>query len=950
MEAKTEHKNAIPFIILNKNKTFEISKEAELYLNTLEGKKLGIVSIAGKYRTGKSYFLNKLIQRKKEKAGFEVGPTINSCTKGIWIWPETFKSENPDEEDLEVLVLDTEGFGGINENANHDNRIFIFSLLLSSMFIYNSIGSIDENALQTLSLIVNLAKNIQLGESKKGGENARGISESLVSDLSHDISILAKQTNASMLQDQTEEAIVDNFPYFLWIIRDFCLELKDAFGNPITSKLYFENALKSVGQNSNHATDGKNKIRSQIKHFFRNRDCVTMVRPVEKETDLQNLDNLEDSRLRPEFNLQIKKTRKMILMKTCAKKIKGTCLDGPKFFQLAQAYVRSINSGSAPNIENAWNYILLFENEKKLRNIYQKVRAIKSKVRNGAEVDLLLEEVFAEFQNDKIGSGEDLEEVKNKLETEIRGELEHEVNRFAETLKRTVKAKIEESLESIKRSILESDKFDVSQIEQLIDKKIHSIVERFKDQSSESEIRVLANKFFGKGKSDLLQLALKQMENEKIREKKDLEFKKLDAEKKLNDLNESVGLKIKEISKKNEVEQEQNLLLTRENQKLLMRIEQMKEEKEKVTSKLKTKELELVNFESERNENKEQEYIELQTNFEELNVKMQEVQSNGQKESVLLNGKIKYFETSIQNLKISLSAKDQEMVELKELNVEQKELIDELKTKVKTQKSMIPEGHVLIEKTKYSEMRESNTGYEDLKENYEKIIREIIEERNMIQNQFEFLKENFELEKNKNFKLLNEIHDHVLRNRVGKTGNQGEILKEENSNKENKECLSCGNKVKTRLKNEMQFKMDEENESECSKNEELSENLELSVGNVVVIKNENDENMGMQKSQVLYCVDVKTDSKSWSVQKKFRDFFDLSIKLQRVLKRVELPPSCKEMWDFVRDIWGMAGSKSFPLENRKLIIEKVIRDLAGLSVIRNHQVFQDFLKEDVFKD
>ena len=777
MEAKTEHKNAIPFIILNKNKTFEISKEAELYLNTLEGKKLGIVSIAGKYRTGKSYFLNKLIQRKKEKAGFEVGPTINSCTKGIWIWPETFKSENPDEEDLEVLVLDTEGFGGINENANHDNRIFIFSLLLSSMFIYNSIGSIDENALQTLSLIVNLAKNIQLGESKKGGENAREISESLVSDLSHDVSILAKQTNASVLQDQTEEAIGDNFPYFLWIIRDFCLELKDAFGNPITSKLYFENALKSVGQNSSHATDGKNKIRSQIKHFFRDRDCVTMVRPVEKEADLQNLDNLEDTRLRPEFNLQIKKTRKMILKKTWAKKIKGTYLDGPKFFQLAQAYVRSINSGSAPNIENAWNYILLFENEKKLRNIYQKVRAIKSKVKNGAEVDLLLEEVFAEFQNDKIGSGEDLEEVKNKLETEIRGELEHEVNRFTETLKSTVKAKIEESLESIKRSILETDKFDVSQIEQLIIKKIHSIVERFKDQSSESEIRVLANKFFGKGKSDLLQLALKQMENEKIREKKDLEFKKLDAEKKLNDLNESVGLKFLEISKKNEAEQEQNLILTRENQKLLMRIEKMKEQKEKVTSQLKTKELELVKFESERNENKEQEYIELKSNFEELNIKMQDIQSNGQKESVLLNGKIKYFETSIQNLKISLSAKDQEMVELKGINIGQKELIEELKTKVKTQKSVIPEGHVLIEKTKYSEMRESNTGYEDLKENYEKIIREIIEERNMIQNQFEFLKENFELEKNKNFKLLNEIHDHVLKNRVGKTGNKAENLK-----------------------------------------------------------------------------------------------------------------------------------------------------------------------------
>ena len=59
---------------------------------------------------------------------------------------------------MKVLVLDTEGFGGIDEDNNHDSRIFLFSLLLSSFFIYNSVGTIDERALQTLSLIVNLAK------------------------------------------------------------------------------------------------------------------------------------------------------------------------------------------------------------------------------------------------------------------------------------------------------------------------------------------------------------------------------------------------------------------------------------------------------------------------------------------------------------------------------------------------------------------------------------------------------------------------------------------------------------------------------------------------------------------------------------------------------------------------------------------------------------------------
>jgi hypothetical protein len=41
-------------------------------------------------------------------------------------------------------------------------RILTLAILLSSYFLYNSIGSIDENALNQLSLVVNLTKNIQL--------------------------------------------------------------------------------------------------------------------------------------------------------------------------------------------------------------------------------------------------------------------------------------------------------------------------------------------------------------------------------------------------------------------------------------------------------------------------------------------------------------------------------------------------------------------------------------------------------------------------------------------------------------------------------------------------------------------------------------------------------------------------------------------------------------------
>jgi hypothetical protein len=44
--------------------------------------KIGVIAVAGKYRTGKSFLMNRiLLDKKGDKSGFGVGPTINPCTK-----------------------------------------------------------------------------------------------------------------------------------------------------------------------------------------------------------------------------------------------------------------------------------------------------------------------------------------------------------------------------------------------------------------------------------------------------------------------------------------------------------------------------------------------------------------------------------------------------------------------------------------------------------------------------------------------------------------------------------------------------------------------------------------------------------------------------------------------------------------------------------------------------
>jgi len=39
---------------------------------------------------------------------------------------------------MQILIVDSEGLGALDEDSNHDMRIFSLAILLSSYFIYNS--------------------------------------------------------------------------------------------------------------------------------------------------------------------------------------------------------------------------------------------------------------------------------------------------------------------------------------------------------------------------------------------------------------------------------------------------------------------------------------------------------------------------------------------------------------------------------------------------------------------------------------------------------------------------------------------------------------------------------------------------------------------------------------------------------------------------------------------
>lgn len=96
-----------------------MADEAREFLlsEALANETIGVIAVAGKYRTGKSFLLNRiLLDKNGQTQGFGVGPTINPCTKGLWIWNKPIPIKDKDGQEYKVLVVDSEGIGAFNED------------------------------------------------------------------------------------------------------------------------------------------------------------------------------------------------------------------------------------------------------------------------------------------------------------------------------------------------------------------------------------------------------------------------------------------------------------------------------------------------------------------------------------------------------------------------------------------------------------------------------------------------------------------------------------------------------------------------------------------------------------------------------------------------------------------------------------------------------------------
>ncbi|XP_012657155.1 guanylate-binding protein 5 [Otolemur garnettii] len=309
-------------LIENTEEKLEVNPEAFEILSGIT-QPMVVVAIVGLYRTGKSYLMNKLAGKSK---GFSIGSTVQSHTKGIWMWCVP----HPQKPDHTLVLLDTEGLGDVEKVDKTDMQIFALAILLSSTVIYNTMNKIDQEAIDLLHNVTELTD------------------------------LLWARSSPDLVGAEDAVDFASFFPELVWTLRDFYLDL-EIDGQLITADEYLENSLR-LKEGSDQTIQKFNLPRLCIQKFFPIKKCFIFDLPTQQKK-LAHLETLHDDELDSEFVQQVAEFCSYIFSCSMIKtlpggiKVNGSCLKN-----LVIIYVNAINSGNLPSMENTVLTLAQIEN------------------------------------------------------------------------------------------------------------------------------------------------------------------------------------------------------------------------------------------------------------------------------------------------------------------------------------------------------------------------------------------------------------------------------------------------------------------------------------------------------------------------------------------------------------------------------------------------------------
>jgi hypothetical protein len=896
---EVEEGYAIPLILHQDREGFKMTQEGLDLLNSIT-KKIGVISVAGKYRTGKSYLLNKIILNIKSK-GFGVGPSINPCTKGIWIYNKPINFRTSDGEDIALLIIDSEGLGAFDQETNHDTKIFMLSVLLSSFFIYNSIGSIDENALNNLSLIVNLTKNLQI---------------------------------RSMDSELDVDEVANYFPTFLWILRDFSLQLLDSSGRVITSKEYLENSLMNQ-RGMSDAIEAKNRIRKLLKHFFKDRDCFALVRPSETEETLTNLQNVSENELRPEFVRQIGQLRKNIMRKVKVKSLNGKPLTGVMLAGMAQSYIDAINKGAVPTIEGAWQSVVTAECSKQIEAATSEYdKKIKSRISKQPLGAKELKALHKEIKN----------EAKNMFKDKAVGD---DINPYLEALKKKINDRFnllktqndrklgEKCDEECKEIVFEfQDKLksgeysDLQVFKREFEKRAAALKKTMPEgEVTDTKIKEMSSAILTEAAEYISRSQLLEQKNSNRRLQEQVEIYKSTLESKKEEY-----FKEKDYFKQKVQDLEsENFKLKALSASLEMRLDELRDEKERLNSSHQERLDTLKDDFKDRFSEYKEKYEIILKNYQELQEKYNNDINRLQKELALCRQEVEFKDKELRELKIRRET----------FEIEYKEL----RSQLRRAKEEVEDQAEIIKKLKNSIPAEPSA--------------EWLNERSILKNQIEGLRAQVEENKSVKEALVSALQSRSyeppvetkdptkpLTVALEKTEERCQELEQKVERLKkfqkifnysaNIQCKMCGKSFTSPLFHA--------HISICEQN--FARNSELGEYIVVVTQIQTRDEGTDQKQSTDYFISVTYKGRTWSISKVFKNFKALEASLQKELPEAEIPDSSLL---YPRETGSIFNNRNqLNGEERKKRFQEYLNHLVSNHQIKSSESLRKFLNTDQY--
>ena len=904
---------AIPLVIFENGK-FIIPKEAKELLNQPSFTNIGIISLVGKYRTGKSFLLNRVLLNRQKNSGFGVGPTFRPCTKGIWIWSEPIIVTNTQSpKPFPCFLIDTEGLGAYIEEINHDTKIFLIAILISSLFIYNSFGAIDEMSLTTLSLVLNLGETIK------------------IKSLSH---------------HDTEEELAEYFPALLWLLRDFSLKLEDINGNAITEKQYLEKALENVNGNDEIINE-KNRVRKLIRTYFPERDCFTLVRPIESEKDLQNLEYLPDDELRTEFLEQAQLFRDKVMNITTPKTFHKKLLSGAMLIELVENILDTINSGSIPIIENSWKYVIQNEAIKSTENYFnqfsKEIREFREKNKNSKDFDKKMKEYTKNLTNKYINELNNNElyddDIKNEFGKKLKNKINEELDNFNKENESIFEQKLNQDLNNLSDKIINDIKKNNN-----TNLNFHSFFQEldlFKEKANQlspdfthkndiilDKAILLAKKFIDNINSNSNKIneeELNELKNENMKQK----LKISEYKQKMRNLSMKNDMNIENLNNEY-LTLKLNLQKTEDKLNIVQRAKEKENEnyQKNINDLIENYEKEIKKISDKNNEKN----IEINMKNEQLNI----IKSNNEKIIELNEKKFRYYENEIKMLK----EKIEQLLNISKSSGRNEEKI----SKNNNKPSRNIENNDLINNSITKLMSAVNDHIKEQNEDNQTILNKLMQEKEIeFKNDKKLIKKLSEI-KNKNNELETKLKktNYTIQKMEEKID---ELLPYEDliNNIYNFKCNKCEKYFTL-----PEYKLHKDNcpLSDSSRNK-ININFKLNPDKLKIRILKGKIKHGNSSSPYLeYIVDVNYNNmQHWRLGKKFKDFINLYNIINSEYKEfIKIPIS-----NIFIDIKNTGNVGSFH-ENKIRQLELFMNDIINLDMINRSKAFSKFIEFDKYFD